>query len=176
MTARALYEARTSAMRRAMRMWAPIILSVTDVWSRSQPARKSSSSEAASTCPREMRRSSGPADFSAPSCWRLCHGAAGLGHLFNRMFQATGQQCLAEASRFWFERAIGMRRPGRGIGGYEAWAIRDDGEMTWQADQGLLVGAAGIALAMMAATSDVEPAWDRMLLVDVPPRAAVVAR
>ena len=84
----------------------------------------------------------------------LCHGAAGLGHLFNRMFQATGEPELAEAARFWFERTLAMRRPGRGIGGYEAWQP-DDGRQAGpgSADPGLLTGAAGIALALLAATT-----------------------
>jgi hypothetical protein len=99
----------------------------------------------------------------------LCHGAAGLGHLFNRMYQATGESWLAEAARSWFARALAMRRPGQGIGGYAAWLPGDDGALTWVADPSLLTGAAGIALALLAATTAVEPAWDRMLLVAIPP-------
>jgi hypothetical protein len=102
----------------------------------------------------------------------LCHGAAGLGHLFNRMFQATGQPWLAEAARSWLERALAMRRPGRGPGGYAAWQLGDDGVRTWVPDAGLLTGAVGIALALLAATTAIEPAWDRMLLAAIPPAAA----
>ncbi len=98
----------------------------------------------------------------------LCHGAAGLGHLFNRLFQATGEPWLAEAGRSWFARTLAMARPGRGIGGYEAWGPADGGNLTWAADPGLLTGAAGIALALLAATTPIEPAWDRMLLVAIP--------
>jgi hypothetical protein len=101
----------------------------------------------------------------------LCHGSAGLGHLFNRMFQATGEARLAEAARSWFEQTLQMQRPGQGVGGYEAWQLDDDGQVTWIADPGLLTGAAGVALALLAATTDLEPAWDRMLLVAIPPRA-----
>jgi lantibiotic modifying enzyme len=99
----------------------------------------------------------------------LCHGAAGLGHLFNRLFQATGEPGLAEAARFWFDRALALRRPGQGIGGYSAWAPGDNGAWTWVADPGLLTGAAGIALALLAATTSLEPCWDRMMLVDIRP-------
>jgi hypothetical protein len=101
----------------------------------------------------------------------LCHGAAGLGHLFNRMFQATGEPELGAAARSWFERTLEMRRPGCGVGGYEAWLAGGDGELSWAADTGLLTGAAGIALALESATAAVEPAWDRMLLVAIPPAA-----
>lgn len=118
------------------------------------------------------RRAAGrPAEQSGVVDAGLCHGAAGLGHLFNRMFQATGETCLAEATRFWFERTLEMQRPGRGVGGYEAWEPDEKEQTTWAADPGLLTGAAGIALALAAAISPIEPAWDRMLLVSVPPLA-----
>ena len=99
----------------------------------------------------------------------LCHGAAGLGHLFNRLWQATGDPWLAEAACFWFARTVELRQPGRGIAGYAACHSRPDGTSTWVDDPGLLTGAAGIALALLAAATPVEPAWDRMLLASLPP-------
>jgi hypothetical protein len=81
------------------------------------------------------------------------------------MFQATGEPRLAEAARYWFEQTLAMRRPGRGIGGYEAW--EPDGARS--ADRGLLTGATGIALALLAATTDIEPLWYRMLMASIPP-------
>jgi hypothetical protein len=64
-----------------------------------------------------------------------------------------------------------MRRPGRGIGGYEAW-LPGAGGQNWAADPGLLTGAAGIALALLAAVTPLEPAWDRVLLLAIPPTAS----
>jgi hypothetical protein len=101
----------------------------------------------------------------------LCHGAAGLAHLFNRLFQARGDPRLAEAARFWFQSTLARRQPGRGVGGYLAWKPGDGGAQIWVAEPGLLTGAAGIALALLAATTAVEPAWDRLLLVAIPPTA-----
>jgi hypothetical protein len=100
----------------------------------------------------------------------LCHGAAGVGHLFNRLFQATGEACFADAARFWLQRTLALRQPDRGIAGYLAWSPGADGALTWVAEPGLLTGAAGVALALLAAATPVEPAWDRMLLAAVPPR------
>jgi hypothetical protein len=117
------------------------------------------------------RRAAGrPPDQAGVVDAGLCHGACGLGHLFNRLFQATGEPQLAEAARLWLERAVQMRRSGRGIGGYEALLPGGNGALTWTADPGLLTGSAGIALALLAATAAIEPAWDRMLLAAVPPR------
>ncbi len=98
----------------------------------------------------------------------LCHGAAGLAHLFNRLYQATGELQLAEAARSWFGRTLEMHRPGRGIGGYEALLPDANGALNWLPDAGLLTGSAGIALALLAAVTPIQPAWDRTLLAAIP--------
>ena len=101
----------------------------------------------------------------------LCHGTAGVAHLFNRMYQQTGDLELREAARFWFRQTLRIRRPGRGIGGYFAvWPTRTriDGAATHWRDvraPGFLGGSAGIALALWSASEAVEPLWDRALLV-----------
>lgn len=96
----------------------------------------------------------------------LCHGAAGLGHLLNRLYRASGDPEVLAASRAWFGRALEYREPGRGIGGFLAYTLADDDfdKMVWREDPGFLNGAAGMALALLAAVSAVEPAWDRVLL------------
>jgi hypothetical protein len=98
----------------------------------------------------------------------LCHGAAGLGHVFNRIFQATGEDWSRRASSLWFGRALGMRRPGEGVGGFLCFQRDERGEAHMVADAGLLEGAAGIALALLAASTPHEPSWDRALLLSLP--------
>jgi class I lanthipeptide synthase len=98
----------------------------------------------------------------------LCHGAAGLGHIFNRLYQATGDTALRRAGRYWFDRALAMREPGAGPGGFFALTGREDGGFDRDPSPSLLSGAPGIALALLAATTSIEPAWDRILLVSSP--------
>jgi lantibiotic biosynthesis protein len=100
----------------------------------------------------------------------LCHGAAGLGHIYNRIFQAAGEARFREAARFWFEHTLNMRRPGQGIAGFSAFMPKELGEEQWADDPGILTGAAGIALALLSAVAPIEPEWDRMLLVSIPSR------
>jgi lantibiotic biosynthesis protein len=97
----------------------------------------------------------------------LCHGAAGAGHLFNRLFQATNETRFAAAARFWFERALEMRRSDQGIAGFVAFmpARKRPNAKQWIAAPGILEGAAGIGLALLAATTAIEPEWDRMFLL-----------
>lgn len=100
----------------------------------------------------------------------LCHGTAGVAHVFNRIFQATGDPTFEEAACHWFERTLQMRHQGKGIAGYRAFHghPRDPGGWVDSAD--FLEGATGIGLSFLAATSEVEPDWDRLLLISVPPR------
>jgi len=96
----------------------------------------------------------------------LCHGAAGLSHLYNRLAQASEDDVLRRAARYWLGRTLAMRRPGRGVGGYSmVWMDVDRRSRRLVSDSGFLTGAAGIGLALLAAVTPVEPAWDRMLLV-----------
>lgn len=110
-----------------------------------------------------------PLETSAVVDAGLCHGAAGLGHLFNRLYHATRDEEFAEAARSWFARALAMRRSDQGLAGFSAWIKAPDGEDAWVADPSLLTGAAGIGLALLAATTPIEPAWDQILLASIPP-------
>jgi hypothetical protein len=94
----------------------------------------------------------------------LCHGAAGLGHQFNRLFQATGDEHFREAAVYWLRRTLEFRRPGEGVGGFLARGPDRAGQEAWLAEPGLLTGAAGVGLALLSAATHVEPRWDRLLL------------
>jgi hypothetical protein len=103
----------------------------------------------------------------------LCHGAAGLGHLLNRLYQATGDPEILAAARAWFGRALEYWEPGRGVGGFLTLSPPEDDfdELIWQEVPGFLIGSAGMALALLAAISPVDPAWDRVLLISPLPAA-----
>ena len=93
----------------------------------------------------------------------LCHGSAGLAHLFNRMHQASGDPLLAEAARAWFRYTVDMQQPGIGIAGYEFFTVPD-----WQPLTGFLSGLSGLGLGLLAGVSSIEPGWDQFLAVSVP--------
>jgi lantibiotic biosynthesis protein len=97
----------------------------------------------------------------------LCHGWAGLMHIYNRLYQATGEEPLADFARHCCTRTLEGRMPGRGIAGYAAWHSAADPNVQWEwkTEAGFLEGAAGIALALLAATTPIRPDWDHVLLI-----------
>jgi lantibiotic modifying enzyme len=99
----------------------------------------------------------------------VCHGAAGLGHLYNRLYQATGEPLFKETATSWFARTLEMRRPGEGVGGYCSWQQLPDGEeFGWVPDGTLLMGATGVALALLTACHPFPPTWDGLLMAAIP--------
>lgn len=99
----------------------------------------------------------------------LCHGATGNAHLFNRIYQATGENVFKQAALYWYEHAFDFRTQGRGIGGFQTWNPAEAAG-GWDTNASFLEGAAGIGLALLAAATDIEPHWDRLLLASIPPR------
>jgi hypothetical protein len=96
----------------------------------------------------------------------LCHGYAGLGHIFNRLYQDGGNSRYEEAARRFFELALALRKPEGGVGGFFSVSRPDrHAPEVSDPDPGFLAGATGIALALLAAVTPVEPVWDRLLLL-----------
>lgn len=93
----------------------------------------------------------------------VCHGAAGIAHAFNRMYQATGETILRQAALRWLSVTLEMRTE-HAYGGFAAF---DGVTQAWRADPTLLTGTAGVALVLQSMVSDCEPLWDRLLLLDL---------
>ncbi len=74
----------------------------------------------------------------------LCHGAAGVAHLFNRLYQATGENIFRNAARYWFRQTIEMRLSRYGVAGFPARLYKPSTGLYWSPEAGLLEGAAGV--------------------------------
>lgn len=98
----------------------------------------------------------------------FCHGSAGLAHIFNRFYQATRDEVFADASRCWIQRSLDYRRPGSGAAGYTVWTADRAANLINAPRLGMLEGIAGVGLMLLAALTPVEPAWDRVFLIDAP--------
>jgi lantibiotic modifying enzyme len=91
----------------------------------------------------------------------LCHGTVGVAHLFNRLYNYTNDQTFKIAAIHWFDQTINNFDPKLDTG-FLVWKGTDNG---WVEFDGLLEGSAGIGLALLSAISEIEPKWDRCLLL-----------
>lgn len=98
----------------------------------------------------------------------ICHGSAGLVQIYLRLHAGSGDATFADAARTWVAHTLDTyRKPELPYGGFYAHVPEQgkDGVFRDDPDFGFLTGATGVALALLAATTDVEPAWDRCLAV-----------
>ncbi|MCP4214644.1 MAG: lanthionine synthetase C family protein [bacterium] len=93
----------------------------------------------------------------------LCHGAAGLAHIYNRMYHYSGNDAFKEPTRYWMDVTMKMASYEDGYAGFKAWHTEKYGG--WVAEVGFLEGIAGIGLAFISVLSEIEPKWDRCLFL-----------
>ncbi len=96
----------------------------------------------------------------------LCHGSAGLGHAFHRLYHSTGEEAFREASIRWFRHCLGQRDPQDSRCGFQAWSHELVRDGSFVADPCWLTGSAGVGLGLLAALESQPPCWDRPLLLD----------
>jgi lantibiotic biosynthesis protein len=94
----------------------------------------------------------------------LCHGSAGVAHLFNRLYQSTGDPTLRRAALQWFEFILEQCAANDEYA-FQFLTSRQDGSIERCASWSVVEGAAGLALTLIAATTRLEPTWDRFLCV-----------
>jgi lantibiotic biosynthesis protein len=112
-----------------------------------------------------------PADISGMADATLCHGSAGVAHVFNRLYQTEGDLRCRDAARSWFEWILTTRAACASMsGGISSIEMRSpltvDG---FRADLSLRRGEPGIALALLAAATSIPPDWDRMIFLSGTP-------
>src|SRR5690606_21380472 len=72
----------------------------------------------------------------------VCHGAAGLLHVFNRLYQASGERALRDAAIFWLGPTLRLLADGRWDG------VPGADDLPSAKESSILEGKAGIALAL----------------------------
>lgn len=94
----------------------------------------------------------------------FCHGAFGNAHLYNRLYNYLGDESLREASGFWF--AKGMEKVSCENGQVKVYTLMN-GEESWAANGNLIMGTAGIGLAIISALSGEPGRWDDAFLINI---------
>ena len=95
---------------------------------------------------------------------QLCHGAAGLLHIYNRLGQVHADQQLLEAARTWGGVTLNFHAEGEGFAGFSEVRYDLTSMKPYRVgNPGFLSGSTGIALALCASVAAVPPKWDRLL-------------
>lgn len=89
-------------------------------------------------------------------------GPAGYAQIFARLYQLTGRTRFRRAGQEALQRLLALRDPRGPFGGF--FSVDKAGERQ-PPDVGFLAGVSGIGLVLLGAVSDVDPRWDRLLLL-----------
>ena len=108
-----------------------------------------------------LARQAAERSLDAPT---LCHGIAGLALVALRMAADSGATDVSDDARALCLELLNGYDATAGFG-YRDVTAAADGRRLEVDDPTLLAGAAGPALVLLAAASDVEPGWDRALLL-----------
>jgi lantibiotic biosynthesis protein len=92
----------------------------------------------------------------------ICHGTAGIAHIFNRFYQNTGEEKFKITAQYWIDQTLKQAIFEDGVAGYKTLHNRTE----WRNEISILEGAAGIALVLLSSISDIEPNWDKSLLIN----------
>ncbi len=93
----------------------------------------------------------------------ICHGTAGIAHIFNRMFHYTNMEQFKSSSDYWINESLKMAKFEDGIAGYKTYFPKDPG--TFINDYDLLTGVSGIGLCLLSEIYNDASAWDECFLL-----------
>ncbi len=93
----------------------------------------------------------------------ICHGTAGISHIFRRMFINTGLSLFTETADYWLDQTLKMAIHNDGLAGFKAYHGEKYGG--WVKEYSILEGISGIGLMLISSINDCEPTWDECLLL-----------
>lgn len=105
-----------------------------------------------------MKRTHVEQTFVKDSC--LCHGSAGLMHIYNILYKKTKNPAFFDQSVYWFKYTLSEGDQSGFLGGYKF--LSPNG---WVSKCDLLEGLAGVGMAMLTLLTVGEARWDRCLLL-----------
>ena len=102
---------------------------------------------------------------SYPNDIGLCHGAAGNGFLFSRLYKVHREEILKEAAIHQFRRLIDLKKEGSGIAGFTSIDYDSKKETFYNKDdKGFINGTSGVGLSIISfLTNEKIQYWDNLL-------------
>jgi lantibiotic modifying enzyme len=93
----------------------------------------------------------------------LCHGSAGIAHIFWNLYLNTSVKVFSETTDYWMNITMQMAKHTDGLAGFKAWFTEKLGGFFNSDD--LLKGIAGIGLVFLSHLNNNETIWDESLML-----------
>ncbi len=94
----------------------------------------------------------------------FCHGMCGNGHIFNRLYNMTGNENYREIADFWFKNIFPKVKMEDDVLKIH---IMEKKITLWSDKTNIISGTAGIGLTLLSAMAEVRPDWDEMFLLNL---------
>ena len=93
----------------------------------------------------------------------LCHGSAGVAHTFWNFYLKTEVQEFREATDYWLQVTMQMRKYDDGLAGFKAFRKEEYGGP--EKSDSFIEGIAGIGIALLSHLKSDESAWNECLML-----------
>ena len=94
----------------------------------------------------------------------LCHGTAGIAHIYNRMYRYTNNPEFKKAANYWIEETLKIATFADGLAGFKVYRTAEYGG--YVNEYSLLQGVSGIGLSLLSYVNEKDdPTWDKCLLL-----------
>ncbi len=92
----------------------------------------------------------------------ICHGSAGVAHIYHRMWHYTQDKIFKDAADYWIGQTLALATHPEGIAGYRSY---NHGDVPWVTNPGLLEGAAGVGLVLQSYLTG-DYSWDYCIMLN----------
>ena len=93
---------------------------------------------------------------------QFCHGAAGLAHMYSRLYHLTGRTEFRDAAVHWIKVTLQMQTPGSATG---YLFVRSPEDPVQIPSDSLLEGSIGVGLALLSALGNKNMDWDEAMML-----------
>lgn len=104
----------------------------------------------------------------------LCHGAAGVAHIYNRLYQQVDKSIFRDAASYWYKETLRSAKYNNEYAGYSfsyyskkcKKNFSDSEKKLYELHNlSFITGIAGTGLSLLSAVYPIEPSWDMCLLL-----------
>ena len=81
--------------------------------------------------------------------------------MFNRIYHETNDNTFKDAAIYWYNKTIEKAEHADGLARFKTWKYKDG----WVNQSKFLDGISGIGLCLISAINEVDPKWDKCLLI-----------